>query len=161
MEKSMSKAKTKAAVKYNQEINNTAGKVTVNMRVKNVKPKNSIYKDKQTRTEIFQAISETTKLNKSKVEEVFNELNKLIEGHLRKRGSGEFTIPKVGIKLLRIKKKPTKERTMFSPLTGKEVTIKAKPARTSVKLIALKVFKEVANQQYFNFNIPITVNFLL
>ncbi len=141
----MSKAKTKAAIKTNLETN-TAGKVTVNMRVNKVNSKIAIYKDKQTRTQIFQAISENTNLNRSQVEQVFDELNRLIEGHLRKRGSGEFTVPKTGIKIRRIKKKATKERTMVSPLTGKEVTINSKPARLSVKLTALKVLKEVVDR---------------
>ena len=80
-------------------------------------------------------------------EEVFNQLNILIEGHLRKRGSGEITIPKTGIKLRRIKKKATKARVMFSPLTGQEVKLNAKPARLSVKLTALKFLKEVVDRQ--------------
>ena len=142
----MSKTKPKAAVKSNSEVG-TVGKVNVNMRVKTVKSKVAVYKDKQTRTQIFQTISENTHLNKNQVEGVFDELNRLIEGHLKKRGSGEFIIPKTGIKLRRIKKKPTKERTMVSPLTGKEVTISAKPARLSVKLTALKVLKEVVDKQ--------------
>jgi|GEM_PF-1174139 nucleoid DNA-binding protein len=142
----MSKPKAKAAIKTNQEIN-AADRVTVNMRVKKVKPKIAVYKDKQTRTQIFQVISENTCLSKSQVEGVFDELNRLIEGHLKKRGSGEITIPKTGIKLRRVKKKATKERNMVSPLTGKEVNISAKPARLSVKLTALKVLKEVVNRQ--------------
>lgn len=142
----MSKTKTKAATKSNHEIS-TAGKVNVNLRVKTLKPRAVVYKDKQTRTEIFHTISENTRLSKTQVEQVFDELNRLIEGHLKKRGSGEFIIPKTGIKLRRIKKKPSKERTMVSPLTGKEVTISAKPARLSVKLTALKVLKEVVDKQ--------------
>ncbi len=143
----MSKTKTKAAiVKTNSEIN-AANKVTVNMRVKKEKPKIVVYKDKQTRMQIFQSISENTCLSKSQIEGVFDELNRLIEGHLKKRGSGEIIIPKIGIKLRRIKKKATKERMMVSPLTGKEVHINAKPARLSVKLTALKVLKEVVNRQ--------------
>jgi nucleoid DNA-binding protein len=146
MEKIMSKTKTKVATKSNHEIS-TAGKVNVNLRVKTLKPRAVVYKDKQTRTEIFHTISENTRLSKTQVEQVFDELNRLIEGHLKKRGSGEFIIPKTGIKLRRIKKKPSKERTMVSPLTGKEVTISAKPARLSVKLTALKVLKEVVDKQ--------------
>ncbi len=142
----MSKTKTKVATKSNHEIS-TAGKVNVNLRVKTLKPRAVVYKDKQTRTEIFHTISENTRLSKTQVEQVFDELNRLIEGHLKKRGSGEFIIPKTGIKLRRIKKKPSKERTMVSPLTGKEVTISAKPARLSVKLTALKVLKEVVDKQ--------------
>lgn len=142
----MSKTKTKAATKSNHEIS-TAGKVNVNLRVKTLKPRAVVFKDKQTRTEIFHTIAENTRLSKTQVEHVFDELNRLIEGHLKKRGSGEFIIPKTGIKLRRIKKKPSKERTMVSPLTGKEVTISAKPARLSVKLTALKVLKEVVDKQ--------------
>lgn len=145
---SKAKAKPKAIVKSTSDVN-SGGNVHVNMRIKTVKPKIkvAVYKDKQTRTQIFQTISENTHLNKNQIEGVFDELNRLIEGHLKKRGSGEFIIPKTGIKLRRVKKKPTKERTMVSPLTGKEVTISAKPARLSVKLTALKVLKEVVDKQ--------------
>lgn len=150
MEKCMSKAKVKSIMKPQGESSGT-GKVHVNMKVKNIKPKSivksAVYKDKQTRNEIFQIISENTNLNKTQIEGVFDELNKLIEGHLKKRGSGEFVIPKAGIKLRRIKKKPTKERRMLSPLTGQEVTIAAKPARLSVKLTALKILKEAVDKQ--------------
>jgi len=65
---------------------------------------------------------------------------------MKKRGSGELTIPKTGIKLRRIKKKATKARRMVSPLTSKEVTIAAKPARFAVKLSALKTLKEMIEQ---------------
>lgn len=143
----MLKAKTKPVMKTNQKIN-SAEKVTVNMRVKKVKPnKIVIYKNKHTRTQIFKTIAENTNLTKTQIEEVFNQLNILIEGHLRKRGSGEITIPKTGIKLRRIKKKATKARVMFSPLTGQEVKLNAKPARLSVKLTALKFLKEVVDRQ--------------
>ncbi len=142
----MSKTKTKATAKSNSDIIST-GKVNVNMRVKTITPKVVVFKDKQTRTQIFQIISENTHLNKTQVEQVFDELNRLIEGHLKKRGSGEFVIPKTGIKLRRIKKKPSKERVMVSPLTGQQVTISAKPARLSVKLTALKVLKQVVDKQ--------------
>lgn len=143
----MSKVKTKTAIKANPEIN-PAGKVTVNLRVKKIKSnKVTIYKDKQTRVQILQSISENTNLSKSQIEKVFDELNRIIEGHLRKRGSGEIIIPKIGIKLRRIKKKATKERNMVSPLTGQNFTISAKPARLSIKLSALKILKEVVNRQ--------------
>ena len=71
MEKCMSKTKAKTAVKSNSEMN-AVGKVNVNMRVKTVKPKVAVYKDKQTRTQIFQTISENTRLNKSQIEGIFD-----------------------------------------------------------------------------------------
>ncbi len=128
-------------------------KVKVNVKVKKVAPKatkaaakTSTQKDKQTRIEILQAIAEQTNLTRVQVEAMFDALNNVIEGHMKKRGSGELTIPKTGIKIRRVKKKATKARKMVSPLTGQEVTIAAKPARFTVKLSALKPLKEMIEQ---------------
>jgi len=128
--------------------------VKVNVKVKKVAPKIaakvtskvSAHKEKQTRIEILQTLAEQTNLSRVQVESLFDALNDIIEGHLKKRGSGEITIPKTGIKIRRIKKKATKARKMVSPLTGQEVTIAAKPARFSVKLSALKTLKELIEQ---------------
>ena len=124
----------------------SSDKVKVNVRVKKVAPKASLQKDKQTRIEIMQAIANEANLSRVQVETVFDALNTIIEGHMKKRGSGEITIPKTGIKIRRIKKKATKARRMVSPLTGQEVTIAAKPARYTVKLSALKSLKELVEQ---------------
>lgn len=102
-------------------------------------------KEKQSRVEILQHISDTTKLKRVEVQAVFVELAKLIKSHMKKGGSGSFTIPWAGIKLKKRKRKATKKRTMVSPLTGSEVTIPAKPSRDEVKLIALKVLKETVD----------------
>lgn len=99
-------------------------------------------KDKQTRIEILQTISELTGLKRVEVESVFTELAKLVKAHMKKQGSGEFMIPKMGLKILKVRRKPTKKRVMVSPLTGKEVVIPPKPARDDIKLIALKGLKE-------------------
>lgn len=99
-------------------------------------------KDRQTRMEILQMISDKTGLKRVDVESVFSELSQLVKGHLKKRGSGEFMIPKLGLKIKRVRRKPTKKRVMVSPLTGQEVVIPAKPARDDIKLIALKTLKE-------------------
>jgi hypothetical protein len=66
----------------------------------------------------------------------------MAEAHMKKNGSGEFTIPEVGVKIRRHKKPATKSRKMISPFTGEEITVKAKPARNTVKLTALKGLKE-------------------
>lgn len=121
-------------------------KVKVNVKVKKVAAKAVVLKDKQTRIEILQSLAQQTNLTKVQVESVFDALNKIVEGHMKKRGSGELTIPKTGIKLRRLKKKATKSRRMVSPLTGQEVTIAAKPARFIVKLSALKTLKEMIEQ---------------
>ncbi len=99
-------------------------------------------KDKQTRMEILQNISDLTGLKRVEVEAVFTEFAKLVKAHMKKQGSGEVMIPKLGLKIRKVRRKPTKKRTMVSPLTGKEVVIPPKPARDDIKLIALKGLKE-------------------
>lgn len=103
--------------------------------------KQSWGREKQTRIEILRSIANKTELAKVQVEAVFSALSDLLHAHMHKRGSGEFTIPMVGVKVRRVKKKATKARTMLSPLTGQEVTIAGKPARLAVKLSALKPLK--------------------
>lgn len=101
---------------------------------------------KQTKTQIINAISEDTGLSKKDVSAVFGSLSKLIEGHMKKRGSGEFTIPDSGVKIRRVKKPATKARKMVSPFTGEEITVKAKPARNVIKVTPLKSLKESVNK---------------
>lgn len=137
---------TKKAVTAVKASTAKSGAVKVNVKVKKMAPKVSVQKDKQTRIEILQSLAEQTNLTRVQVEALFDALNLVIEGHMKKRGSGEFTIPKTGIKIRRVKKKATKARKMVSPLTGQEVTIAAKPARYSVKLSALKTLKEMIEQ---------------
>ncbi len=97
---------------------------------------------KQTKTQVISAIAEQTGLSKKDVGAVFGALSGLVQAHMGKRGSGEFTIPEVGVKVRRIKKPATKARKMISPFTGEEITVKAKPARNTVKVSALKGLKE-------------------
>lgn len=99
-------------------------------------------KEKQPRIKILQTISDNTGLKRVEVEAVFNEMNKLVRAHMKKNGSGEIMIPKMFIKICKIRKKPTKKRVMVSPLTGQQVTIAPKPARDAIKIIALKGLKE-------------------
>ena len=99
-------------------------------------------KEKQTRVEILQHISAQTGLKRIEVEAVFTEMAKLVKAHMKKQGSGEIMIPKLGLKIRKVRRKPTKKRVMVSPLTGKEVVIPPKPARDDIKLIALKGLKE-------------------
>ncbi len=101
---------------------------------------------KQTKTQIITAVAEQTGLSKKDVGAVFSSLSGLIEAHMKKRGSGEFTIPDSGVKIRRIKKPATKARKMVSPFTGEEITVKAKPARNTVKITALKGLKETVTK---------------
>ena len=138
-----------AKLAKSRAVKKTTEKAKVNVRVvkkEKVAAKSSVQKDKQTRVEILQALAEQTNLTRVQVESIFDAMNKIIAGHMKKRGSGEFTIPKTGIKLRRVKKKATKARRMVSPLTGQEVVIASKPARFAVKLTALKTLKEMIEQ---------------
>lgn len=108
--------------------------------------KQTLGKEKQTRIEILRNLSDTTGLAKVQIEAVFEALTELMQAHMRKRGSGEFTIPMTGIKVRRVKKKATKARKMVSPLTGQEVVIPGKPARMAVKVSALKTLKAAVQE---------------
>jgi len=108
--------------------------------------KQALGREKQTRVQILQTLATTSGLSKTQVEAVFSAMAELMQSHMKKRGSGEFTIPMAGIKVRRIKKKATKTRTMVSPLTGQEVTIAGKPARNAIKISALKILKTSVNE---------------
>lgn len=97
----------------------------------------------QTKSEILSAIAADTGLTKIQVSEVFSSLSDLIARHIKKRGSGEFTIPDAGIKIRRAKKPARKSRTGRNPATGEEIKIPAKPACNTVKVIPLKALRDV------------------
>lgn len=99
---------------------------------------------KMTRTAILQAIADETGLNRKQVSEVFMAMGDLVERHVKKRGVGEFTVPFNGIKVRRVKRPAQKSRMGRNPATGEPVKIAAKPARTVVKVSALKVLKDKA-----------------
>ncbi len=101
--------------------------------------------DKQTKTQVIAAIAEQTGLSKKNVGDVFAALGQLVEGHMKKRGSGEFTIPETGVKIRRVKKPARKARMGRNPATGEPMKIAAKPAQTVVKVAALKSLKDTIN----------------
>ena len=87
---------------------------------------------KQTKTQIIAAIAESTELSKKDVGAVFSKLGEMIEAHMKRRGSGEFTIPDTGVKIRRVKKPARKSRMGRNPATGEAIKIAAKPASTVV-----------------------------
>ncbi len=98
--------------------------------------------NKQTKSQIIQAITDSTGLTKKEVTSVFQELGSLVERHVRKRGSGEFQIPDTGVKIRRVKKPARKARMGRNPATGEAIKIAAKPASTTVRVTALKALKD-------------------
>mgnify|MGYP001821343345 FL=1 len=97
---------------------------------------------KQTKTQIIAALAESTGLSKKDIGNVFGGLGDMIEAHMKKRGSGEFTIPDTGVKIRRVKKPARKARMGRNPATGEAMKIAAKPASTVVRVTALKALKD-------------------
>lgn len=99
--------------------------------------------ERQNKTQMLTQISEKTELSRKQVQAVLDELTNIIEGHVKKKGAGEFVLPGL-LKITTVKKPATKARKGINPFTGEEVMFKAKPASTSVKVRPLKKLKEMA-----------------
>jgi nucleoid DNA-binding protein len=95
-----------------------------------------------TKTATYQRLAEATGLSKKQVAQFFEELTKMIESELGKKGPGVVTIPGL-LKIKRVEKPATKARQGRNPQTGEAMTIKAKPKRTIVRALALKGLKEM------------------
>jgi len=101
-----------------------------------------IVSTKQTKSQILSSIADNTGLSKKEVTSVLDEVAGLAHAHLKNGGSGEFSVPSLGIKLRRVIKPAREARKGTNPFTGEEIMIKAKPATTSVKATALKALKD-------------------
>jgi nucleoid DNA-binding protein len=99
--------------------------------------------EKQTKTQILKVIAEETGLSTTQVKQVFSKANYLASCHLISRGSGEFAIPEMAVKIVRKTKPATKARQGRNPLTGESITIAAKPKRNVIKVKLLKALKEL------------------
>ncbi len=99
--------------------------------------------DRYSKTQILTQIAENTELTKKEVQSVLDELTDIIEGHVKKRGCGEFVMPGL-LKIVTVKKPARKARKGINPFTGEETTFAAKPASIAVKVRPLKKLKEMA-----------------
>ena len=99
-------------------------------------------KERFSKTQILNQISEKTELPKKDVAAVIDELTDIIEGHLKKRSCGEFVLPGL-MKIVTVKKPAKKARKGINPFTGEETTFAAKPASTQVKIRPLKKLKDM------------------
>lgn len=100
-------------------------------------------KERFSKTQILDQIAETTGLTRKQVGAVLESLTDVIESHVNKKAVGEFVLPGL-LKINTIKKPAVKARKGISPFTKEEVVFKAKPARTVVKIRALKKLKDMA-----------------
>ena len=96
----------------------------------------------RTKGEIIRLLSECTGLTKREIDSVFNTLGQLIDLDIGKKGPGTFNVPGL-LKIVRVSKPATKARKGINPFTGEETTFKAKPARSVVKVRALKALKDM------------------
>lgn len=97
---------------------------------------------KMTKTQILNEVSENTGLSRAQVGSVMDELESVIERHIRKRAAGEFTLPGL-LKIKAAKRPATKKRMGRNPATGEEIVIAAKPATTRVRVTAHKKLKDM------------------
>lgn len=104
-------------------------------------------KDKQTQTQIIASISDETGISKKEVKAVLESLGEHAQRHIMKRGSGEFKVPYMGVKVNRKTKPATKKRMGRNPATGEEMVIAAKPKRDVVKAMPLKAMKELIEKK--------------
>lgn len=98
--------------------------------------------EKQTRIDILRTIAEETGLTAKQVKDVFQTASSMAKRHIMKRGSGEFSIPEMAIKITRKTRPATKKRMGRNPRTGESVMIAARPKREVIKIRALKGLKE-------------------
>ncbi len=99
--------------------------------------------EKETRVEILRCIAEETGLTVKQVREVFLVARARAARHMMKRGSGEFSLPEMALKITRKTRPATKKRMGRNPKTGEAVMIPARPARQVIKVRVLKGLKEV------------------
>ena len=104
--------------------------------------RNTALKEAMTKTQLLNALSESTGLHKKEVALVLDELGLVIERHIKRRAVGTFTLPGL-LKIKAVRKPARKARKMISPFTGEEITVTAKPASRSVKVQPLSGLKRM------------------
>lgn len=107
---------------------------------------NKAISQKQSKSQIYAEIAEVAKVSKMEARNILSAIRNIIERHVKPKGSGEVTIPDLGIRVRRVQKKATKARMGRNPFTGEEIQIPAKPARKSVKVSALKTLKALIEE---------------
>ncbi|MFI5306834.1 MAG: HU family DNA-binding protein [Polyangiales bacterium] len=94
------------------------------------------------KSQLLSEIAGSTGLSRKQASGVLEELTGLIKKHVGKKGPGTFTLPGL-FKITTIKKKAVPARKGINPFTGQETMFKAKPARTVIKVRALKKLKDM------------------
>ena len=102
-------------------------------------------REPMTKTGLYSAIADKTGLSKKDVGAVFDELTNIVNGHIKKRAAGTFTLPGL-LKIVTVKKPARKaQKNVPNPFRpGETMDIAAKPATTVVKVRPLKKLKDMA-----------------
>jgi nucleoid DNA-binding protein len=98
-----------------------------------------------TKTQTIQTLMEKTGLPRKDVISVLDGLSDIIEGHVKKRSCGNFTLP--GLLKIKTVKKPARKAQKGVPnpfRPGETMDVAAKPASTVVKILPLKKLKDMA-----------------
>jgi nucleoid DNA-binding protein len=97
-----------------------------------------------TKTQVLSSIAEETGLNKKEVQAVLDSLAGLIGANIAKKGAGVFTIPGL-MKVKRVDKPARKaQKNVPNPFKpGETMDVAAKPASSTVKVLALKALKDM------------------
>jgi nucleoid DNA-binding protein len=95
-----------------------------------------------TKTEVLATLADKTGLTKKEIASVVDELTNFIKAQISKKGPGVFVLPGL-LKIKRHLKPKQAARMGRNPATGAEMPIPAKPARTVVKVLALKNLKDM------------------
>jgi len=104
-------------------------------------------KEKYTKTQMLNQIAEETELSRKQVASVFDSLEAIINGHIKKNGCGEFTLP--GLLKIKTRKIPARKAKKNVPnpfRPGELMDVAAKPATIRVKILPLKKVKDMAVQ---------------
>jgi len=104
--------------------------------------KTTTIKARYSKTQILDQIATTTDLSRKQVAAVLDSLTEVIEAHVKKNAVGEFVLPGL-LKVSTVRKPAVKARKGINPFTKEEVTFKAKPASTVVKVRPLKKLKDM------------------
>lgn len=98
----------------------------------------------KSKRELIREISNVTGFPGTSIAKVFDAIVVIVREALSNNGPGAISIP--GLMTIRVVQKPaTKEREWVAPLTGKRVTLKARPEHKSVKLSAARKLKEMVS----------------
>lgn len=95
-----------------------------------------------TKSQIIRYLAEQNGFTQAEAGGVLASLEKLIKRELGRKGPGVFNLAGL-LKIRLATKAATKARKGINPFTGEQIMIKAKPARRTVRVTALKKLKSM------------------